>query len=304
MDDDVILHNHPSSPFSEKIRLLLAYKQIPWWNVEQPVILPKPQVIPLTGGYRRTPVLQIGADIYCDTALVARRLNELKPEPPLYPASNSAAALAIEDWADHRLFWWAILPVFKEVLPSLPPEFMDDRRRMLTFLTPEWIRAGAPHALSQLQVSLDRLETMLAGQEFIVGDRFSIADAACYHPLWYAVTSPSLLSGIRERVHLFKWFKRIEAIRGPAIGIMDADHAIDIARRSRPGTIKPWSGKFAGPLPRGAQAAVWPDDCISEPTTGSLVHVSSEEIVILRNDDLVGEVAVHFPKLGYQIELR
>jgi glutathione S-transferase len=304
MDDEVILHNHPISPFSEKIRLVLAYKQIPWWNVEQPVILPKPKVMPLTGGYRRTPVLQMGADIYCDTALIARRLNELKPEPSLYPAFNSAAALAIEDWADHRFFWWAILPVFKEVLPSLPPEFMDDRKRMLSFITPERIRADAPHALSQLEVSLDRLEATLTGQEFIVGDRLSIADIACYHPLWYAVTSPRMLSGISARMHLFKWFKRIEAIKAPATQAMDADHAIEIAKRNQPRTINPWRVKSAGSFARGVQVSVAPDDCTSEPTVGSLAHLSNEEIVILRNDDLVGEVAVHFPRLGYKIELR
>jgi glutathione S-transferase len=290
MDDEVILHNHPVSPFSEKIRLVLAYKRIHWWNVEQPVILPKPKVMPLTGGYRRTPVLQIGADIYCDTALIARRLNDLKPEPSLYPTLNSAGALAIEDWADHRFFWWAILPVFNEVLPSLPPEFMDDRKRMLPFITPERIRADAPHALSQLEVSLDRLETMLAGQEFIVGDRFSIADVACYHPLWYAVTSPRILSGVSARVHLFKWFKRIEAIKTAGTRDMDTDQAIEIA--------------VAGSLARGVSVAILPDDCTSEPTVGSLAHLSNDEIVILRNDDLVGDVAVHFPRLGYKIELR
>src|SRR5689334_19212590 len=35
---------------------------------------PRPELMPMTGGYRRTPVLQIGADIYCDTQLILRVL--------------------------------------------------------------------------------------------------------------------------------------------------------------------------------------------------------------------------------------
>ena len=62
--NDLILHNYASSPFSEKIRLVLGSKKLPWKSVHIPPIMPKPEVVALTGGYRRTPVLQVGADIY------------------------------------------------------------------------------------------------------------------------------------------------------------------------------------------------------------------------------------------------
>ena len=73
---DLILHHYPMSPFSEKVRLILGHKQLAWKSVLIPSVMPKPDVVALTGGYRRTPFLQIGADIYCDTALIARRLVE------------------------------------------------------------------------------------------------------------------------------------------------------------------------------------------------------------------------------------
>ena len=56
------------------------------------MMLPKPDVIALTGGYRRTPVLQIGSDVYCDTALIAEVLERIRPEPTLYPAAHAATA--------------------------------------------------------------------------------------------------------------------------------------------------------------------------------------------------------------------
>ena len=71
---ELIFHHYPNSPFSEKIRLIFGLKHLAWRSVLIPVILPKPDVVALTGGYRKTPVLQIGADIYCDSALIARVL--------------------------------------------------------------------------------------------------------------------------------------------------------------------------------------------------------------------------------------
>ncbi|MDC0375029.1 glutathione S-transferase N-terminal domain-containing protein, partial [Pseudomonadales bacterium] len=57
---DFILHQYAGSPFSEKVRLLMGYLDLPSQQVEIPVIMPRPQLMPLTGGYRRTPVLQRG----------------------------------------------------------------------------------------------------------------------------------------------------------------------------------------------------------------------------------------------------
>ena len=72
-----ILHHYPVSPFAEKIRTMLGFKRLGWKSVQIPVVLPKHDVVALTGGYRKTPILQIGADIYCDTALIARVLERL-----------------------------------------------------------------------------------------------------------------------------------------------------------------------------------------------------------------------------------
>lgn len=49
----LILHHYPSSPFSEKIRLALGYKQLAWKSVIIPSIAPKPDVVALTGATAR-----------------------------------------------------------------------------------------------------------------------------------------------------------------------------------------------------------------------------------------------------------
>src|SRR5687767_11813663 len=101
----LILHHYPTSPFAEKARLILGFKQLPWMSVFIPAVMPKPDLVALTGGYRRTPVLQVGADIYCDTALICDVLEHVQPEPPLYPPHLKGVSRIFAQWADTTLFW-------------------------------------------------------------------------------------------------------------------------------------------------------------------------------------------------------
>ncbi len=91
MTTDLILHHYDFSNYSEKARLALGYKGLDWASVIIPPVAPKPDLTPLTGGYRRTPVLQIGADIFCDTQLILAELERRKPQPTLFPAAEPRA---------------------------------------------------------------------------------------------------------------------------------------------------------------------------------------------------------------------
>ena len=71
---DLILHHYPQSPVAEKVRVVLGIKNVAWRSVQIPRLPPKPDLMPLTGGYRRTPVLQVGADVYCDSQCIIREL--------------------------------------------------------------------------------------------------------------------------------------------------------------------------------------------------------------------------------------
>src|SRR5262249_31217906 len=95
---ELILHHYLNSPFSEKVRLIFGFKHLPWRSVLVPPIMPKPDVVALTGGYRKIPVMQIGADIYCDTALIARKLEERAPAQTLYPRDRSSNVQALAHW--------------------------------------------------------------------------------------------------------------------------------------------------------------------------------------------------------------
>ncbi|AUX24640.1 glutathione S-transferase [Sorangium cellulosum] len=298
---EIILHHYPLSLFAEKIRRIFAYKKIAWRSVEQPMVAPKPELVPLTGGYRRIPVLQIGADIYCDTACIARRLEQLRPEPACIPEGQAGLARVIEDWADHRLMPQAVPPVVVERLQDLPPGILVDRAAMSPALSEDAMRRAAPHALSQALLSLDRLDAQLRDRPFLLGDAFSIADAACFHPVWFLKHSARHFAAVEARPALAAWFKRIEGFGPGDVRPMSAAEALAIARASEPEDVAGGEiveGEGGSP---GDAVTIAADDYGPEETRGVVVRLSADEIVIRRRDPAVGEIAVHFPREGYRV---
>ncbi len=95
MSHDIILHHYPQSPVAEKVRVVLGIKNLSWYSVHIPRLPPKPDLVPLTGGYRRTPVLQVGAEIYCDTQCIIRELERRYPHPTLYPNGSAGLPWAV-----------------------------------------------------------------------------------------------------------------------------------------------------------------------------------------------------------------
>jgi glutathione S-transferase len=125
---DIILHHYETSPYSEKVRLGLGLKGLAWGSVEIPVIMPKPDLTALTGGYRKTPVLQIGADIYCDSQLIMRELERRHPTSSFYPAGHGAAD-ALAWWAEKTTFSPAAGILFAKKPDALPEGFLEDRAK-------------------------------------------------------------------------------------------------------------------------------------------------------------------------------
>ncbi len=297
---EIIFHHYAISPFSEKIRRVLAFKGLPWRSVDQPIMMPKPDLVALTGGYRRIPVMQIGADVYCDTALIARCLESRYPSPCIVPADQAGIIGVIEDWADHRLFFQCVPPVIKAIFDQLPPGFLDDRAAMSPALTKEGLFAAAPQAWAQAQMSLDHLERQLAASHFLLGDRFTLADAACYNPVWFLKNDAALFAAVEARPALLAWFKRIEAMPDAQVQEMTTAQSLAVARDSSPLVPAP-SGALSGlDFAVGDQVGVAADDYGPERTSGRVTAISAESVTIERQDKSLGAVAVHFPRAGYR----
>ena len=172
--NDLILHHYDFSNFAEKARLMLGFKGLAWRGVEQPPILPKPDLTPLTGGYRRIPVLQEGADLWCDTRLIARELERRVPEPTLFPAATSGAAEAIAWWAEHQFMRPVALFVSGINADHMPAGLHEDRARLHGLPPPsiEAVRKAAVRNLHLVRPQIQWLADMLHdGRPYLLGDR-------------------------------------------------------------------------------------------------------------------------------------
>lgn len=82
---EVIFHAYPQSPVAEKVRVVFDINGLTWRSVEIPRIPLKPMLTALTGGYRRTPVMQISTDIYCGSQCIIRAIERLSAAFPCAP---------------------------------------------------------------------------------------------------------------------------------------------------------------------------------------------------------------------------
>jgi glutathione S-transferase len=273
---DIILHHYSLSHFGEKIRRILAYKGIAWRGVEQPFMMPKPDLVPLTGGNRRIPVLQLGADLYCDTACIARRLEQLQPEPACIPPGQAGVIALIEEWAGRQLMFQTLIPTFFELIPNFPPEFLVDRAGMSPSLSKEEITKTEPHARSQARISMDHLDGQLRERPFLLGNSFTLADAACFFPLWLPKNSGvSLFAEVSARPALAAWFGRIEGFGPGKVQPMTAAEALAIARDAKPTDIAGGDLKTVDGISLGETVAITADDYGVEHSEGTVVRLAT-----------------------------
>ena len=301
---ELILHHYPTSPFSEKIRSALGFKRASWRAVTIPMIMPKPELMPLTGGYRRTPVLQIGADIWCDSQIILREVDRHHPKPPIFPTAHEGVAAALAYWADRSVFWSAVGVVMGEIGDKLPAAFHKDRAEFSGRpADPARIKAMQPMARDQLQAQLAWPERMLAdGRSFLLGATPSAADYALYNPVWFVRSRLGAQAAPLDRYPLLaRWAERMQAGDNGTATDMTAEEALDIARVATPLPTAGIAEGQAGGWRNGQKVAVTPDDTGKVPVIGELATLNVEEIAIRRNDPRVGEIVVHFPRAGFVI---
>src|SRR5258706_8944557 len=186
MSNEIIFHHYPTSPFSEKIRLIFGIKKLSWRSVEIPNIMPKPDLVPLTGGYRKTPVMQIGADIFCDTQIIARELERRFPSPSILP-HGKGLPYGLGFWADRLFFMPTVAIIFGEIGDSVPEAFKKDRSAMSgsTFST-ETMKSAAPFARDQFRAHLAFVAEQLEdGRSFLQGASPTLADVHAMMNLWF-----------------------------------------------------------------------------------------------------------------------
>lgn len=307
---ELILHHYPASPFAEKTRLMLGFKGLSWRSVLISPVMPKPDLTALTGGYRKTPVLQVGADIYCDTALIARRLDQEKAQPALLPQGQEFSVATFAAWADSVLFQHAVSLVFQPESVAVrfakaPPEvlkaFIADRAAL--FSGGSATRLPAEQAKHQWPVFMARLEQQLQREEgdFLFG-RPSLADFSVAHCLWFVKGTPVTAPLVDQYPSVAAWLGRVLGFGHGASSEMTAGQALEVARQAQPAALP--SEAFTDPngFALGEQVTIAAVDYGVDPVQGELVYAGTEQLTLKRNDDRLGDVHVHFPRVGFRIQ--
>jgi glutathione S-transferase len=299
--NDILLHQYDSSPFSEKVRVCLGIKGLAWGAVNQPVVMPKPDLIALTGGYRRIPVMQIGADIYCDSVLITRELERRFQQPTLFPAGDQGLGHASALWTDRAMFQAAVALVFGGLGEKVPAAFIKDREALSGRpFDPAAMRAVVPHMTAQMRAHVAVLAEQLAdGRSFLTGDRPGLADANAYYNLWFVRSAFPPAAGLFEDVAVVAaWMARVKAIGHGERSEVSREAAIETARNAEPITseVAAADAELAG-----KEVTVAADDYGRDPIRGVLVGSSDHHVAIRREDPRAGEVVVHFPRLGFVV---
>ena len=251
-----ILYHYDRSPYAEKVRLLFGLLEAEWRSVTVPIQPPRETLAILAGGYRRIPVMQAGADIYCDTRLICQQLIADRPGLSGQP---SPAAINLADRAESDVFFSAIrqVPMLKALIGLFSQlglkgglSFLADRGE----LTKGYSGAGrtTKQAKDIFGDFTQELESELTETHWLAGDAPGIVDLRCYHPLFLALGFNALK---RESLPkpIESWMSRLEAHgHGVRSELTDVD-ALSEARQSEPAIISE-SMKTTPPAARHRQS--------------------------------------------------
>jgi glutathione S-transferase len=304
MAGEIILHHYDTSPFSEKVRLMLGIKGLAWRSVIQPVIMPKPDLVPLTGGYRRMPVMQIGADVYCDSQVILAELERRYPNPPVVHGADWAVNL----WADRTWFQVSVAVIFAEIGGTIDKAFADDREKLSGRpFDVNAMKAAAPFMRPQWRAYAGWIEDGLAGGDFLGGATPSLADIAAWMNVWWTggaagKAGDELMAGLPR---LAAWRERMVGLGHGRRSEMEPGEAVRAAGRATPSDSQPSdpTDTSGGPRP-GDPVVVQADDYGRDAIEGVLVARSRDRITVARECGELDMIHVHFPRVGYVLAKR
>ncbi|MGP4845534.1 glutathione S-transferase family protein [Marinobacter sp. 1Y8] len=300
---DIILHHYALSPFSEKIRVMLGYTGLPWQSVIVREMPPRPELEVLTGGYRKIPVMQIGADIFCDTRAISSEIARISGKPELAWENNPDEVQQFVTEVDLNIFLACIIAfsgpgmlvrLVKETSLMNTFRFLRDR---IDMGRRSRVKALPPKAAKEkVMLHIGRMEQMLE-HDFLFGDTPCIADFSAYHSLWYVcdlANKPVLAKAprVQEWMHRMRAFSRVQPQE------ISAGDALNTALQTEPRTVSAPADANA----TGKNVRITPDDYGRVPVTGELIAEDDDGWIVARDDRAVGRVHVHLPKQGFSLK--
>ena len=303
-DQIFILHHYEASPYAEKIRLMFGIAGQTWGSVLSPPYPPRPNVDPLAGGYRRIPVAQFGADVFCDTALIAGEVAALTGRPTLARLGEDPDARALVERAEGEVFFAAItsippLKLLGTLLlrngPFATMKFIKDRAGMMKGASVK--PPQGEDAAKLFDGFLSDLDAHLASRDSLEGGEINYADLCAYHPIWLSLN----VGGdkpLRPYANVQHWYERVGALGHGDRRELTAQDAFDAAANADPREL-PADASAHDAV--GESVTIAPADYGKVGVTGQLVAATEDRYVLRRDTQDFGAVHVHFPREGYEV---
>ena len=300
----MILHNYKVSPFSEKIRAMFGHTDFAWQSAISPAAPPRPIVDPLAGGYRKIPVAQIGADIFCDTRIIAAELAVLTSAPELdlvncsqdlqdFVAHTDGAMLAAV-FVCAKPLHMAIM-VLSNFTPWEAARIGKDRAQVAKTMSAKRLRPS--EAQPMVTDFIADLESKLSNQDFLFGEAPTIADFSAFHLVWFGGKTQGF-GFIAKAPKVKSWFKRISKMGHGKKSMISKKQVFQQARESAPRAI---TGALAVGEMIGKSIEIKPDDYAQDSVIGTVVGSDDFRWILARETSDFGTLHVHFPKQGYDV---
>ena len=298
----ILFHQYDPSPFSEKVRVIFGIKGLDWYAVDEPIIMPKPELTLLTGGYRKIPVMQIGADVYCDTQRIIAEIEKRYPTPSLFRGPNQGLDWCLNSWADRVFFQTVVAVIFGGGTALADDAFIKDREKLMG--RPFDVQAMAtalPMMKEQLRSHLGWLNAELQdGRAYMKGDLPGLADASAFYNIAFMLNAyPAIKVMLGTFPHLEKWVGQVQSIGHGNRMEMSREESLAIARDSTSTAIAQTDPHEPNGLAPGDKVTIMADDYGRDPIQGELVTSNAHEIAIKHTTDELGDVVIHFPRAGF-----
>jgi glutathione S-transferase len=261
----------------------------------------------MTGGIRRIPVLQIGADLICDSNLAVRVVEQLFPRPALTLSRFDHAVSRL--WEPRQMIYLGPLRFRNraDIASGFSSEaeliaFRADRAPFMAPATDISKSAEfAPSALAHVRQQAQWIEDGLADSVFLGGATPSHADFSGFHGFWWLKPASARADLFGDYSRLWSWVDRMEALQAQAEATpISQAETVEQARSAQPTLALPNSPLPMDPKP-GSRVSIVSDDYGKDPVEGDLISIGPDHMTIRRETAEAGALQVHFPRWGYRI---
>lgn len=303
----MILHHYPLSPYSEKIRAMFGYTNLEWTSCITSEAPPRGQLNLLSGGYGRVPIAQVGADIFCDSSLIADEISELANKPQLSDRSLNPSALKQRHWLESTLFFACINRAFSV---SLLKRIAQDRGlfNLMRFLNDRiqmGIKASVPmgspkSAPKHIQLALNELSCQIGAHHYVGGGEPNVIDYAAYHCFWF-LSEVGQKNDLHKQQKLSAWYQRMHAFSREASQEISLEQALNDAKNSEPRSL---DRRYLQDPRIGSNITISPSDYRKSSASGILVGGNDRRWIVLCESKETGPIHLHFPTKDVDVRLR